>query len=152
MQPRPPRAAREIRSLINSRGENIETGPVRLYTKDHAWILVTAGTRARIGISDFAQKELGEIAYVELPKPGKRLVRGEVGCTVDSMKTSSEIYCPVSGTVVEVNSPVETEENCGLINSDPLGSGWLFELEMENPSELDYLLAEKDYLAFVQGN
>jgi glycine cleavage system H protein len=108
--------------------------------------------RARVGISDFAQKELGEIAYVELPMPGRRLARGEVGCTVDSMKTSSEIYSPVSGTVMSVNSVVGTEENCGLINSDPLGSGWLFELEMEDPAELDFLLGEKDYLAFVQGN
>jgi glycine cleavage system H protein len=124
---------------------------MRLYTRDHTWV-VSTGTRARVGISDFAQKELGEIAYVELPKPGTRLERGEVGCTVDSMKTSSEIYSPVSGTVVEVNSAVATEETCGLINNDPLGDGWLFELEMENISELDYLLAERDYLAFVQGS
>ncbi len=129
----------------------MQAGAARLYTKDHAWVLVM-GARARVGISDFAQKELGEIAYVELPTVGKRLVRGEVGCTVDSMKTSSEIYCPVSGTVVDVNSSVETEENCGLINSDPLGSGWLFDLEVETPSELDSLLSEKDYLDFVQGN
>ena len=124
---------------------------VRRYTKEHAWVVVS-GARARVGISDFAQKELGEIAYVELPKMGRRLARGEVGCIVDSMKTSSEIYSPISGVVVEVNTPVETEENCGLINSDPLGSGWLFELEMENASELDYLLPEEEYLAFVQGN
>ncbi len=126
-------------------------GNGRLYTKDHTWVVVV-GDRARVGISEFAQKELGEIAYVQLPKLGRRLSRGEVGCTVDSMKTSSEIYSPVSGIVVEVNSTVETEENCGLINSDPLGSGWLFELEMEDLSELAYLLPEKDYLAFVQGN
>ncbi|HVP19297.1 MAG TPA: glycine cleavage system protein GcvH [Spirochaetia bacterium] len=124
---------------------------MRLYTKDHAWVVAT-GSRARIGISDFAQKELGEIAYVELPKKGTRLHRGEVGCTVDSMKTSSEIYSPVTGTVVAVNAAVATEENCGLINSDPLGDGWLFELDMEDRAELDLLLGEKDYLAFVQGN
>ncbi len=124
---------------------------MRLYTKDHTWVVVT-GTRARIGISDFAQKELGEIAYVELPTPGKRLARGEVASTVDSMKTSSEIYSPVSGTVFGVNSAVATEESCGLINSDPLGDGWLFEIEMENPAEIDSLLAEKDYLAFVTGS
>lgn len=129
----------------------METSGRRLYTKEHTWVVVN-GTKARVGISDFAQKELGEIAYVELPKPGKRLQRGEAACTVDSMKTSSEIYSPVSGTIVEVNSEVTTEETCGLINSDPLGDGWLFELEMENVSELDYLIAEKDYLAFVQGN
>jgi glycine cleavage system H protein len=129
----------------------MEIGSERMYTRDHAWVVVS-GRRARVGISDFAQKELGEIAYVELPPPGRRLSRGDVGCTVDSMKTSSEIYSPVSGTVVSVNAAVETDENCGLINSDPLGSGWLFELEMDDPAELDYLLAEKDYLAFVQGS
>ncbi len=124
---------------------------MRLYTRDHAWVVVT-GTRARVGISDFAQRELGEIAYVELPKLGRRLARGEVGCTVDSMKTSSEIYSPITGTVVEVNSAVATEESCSLINSDPLGDGWLFELEIEDASELEQLLAEKEYLSFVQGN
>ena len=129
----------------------MEKTAARLYSRDHAWVVVS-GARARVGISDFAQKELGEIAYVELPKPGKYLARGEVGCTVDSMKTSSEIYSPVSGTVVGVNSTVGSEESCGLINSDPLGRGWLFELEMENLSELETLLVEKDYLAFVEGN
>jgi len=129
----------------------MEPAAARLYTRDHTWVVVSGG-RARVGISDFAQKELGEIAYVELPKVGRRLQRGEVGCTVDSMKTSSEIYSPVSGTVAEVNATVATEESCGLINSDPLGDGWLFELEMDNAAELDYLLPEKDYLAFVQGN
>ncbi len=123
---------------------------MRLYTRDHTWVVVK-GTRARVGISDFAQRELGEIAYVELPRPGARLHRGEIGCTVDSMKTSSEIYSPVTGTVVSVNSAVATEEGCGLINSDPLGEGWLFDLDMEDASELDSLLAEKDYAAFVQG-
>ena len=124
---------------------------MRLYTRDHTWV-VASGSRARVGISDFAQKELGEIAYVELPKKGSRLVRGEVGCTVDSMKTSSEIYSPVTGKVVEVNGAVATEESCGLINSDPLGDGWLFELDMDDAAELELLLAEKDYLAFVEGN
>ena len=129
----------------------MEASSARLYTRDHAWVMVT-GKLARVGISDFAQQELGEIAYVELPSPGRRLSRGDVGCTVDSMKTSSEIYSPVSGTVIRVNSAVETEENCGLINSDPLGSGWLYEVEMEDPAELRSLLPEKDYLSFVQGN
>ena len=129
----------------------METGVARLYTRDHTWVVVTEMT-ARVGISDFAQKELGEIAYVELPRPGRRLSRGEVGCTVDSMKTSSEIYSPLTGTVVRVNTVIEREENCALINSDPLGGGWLFELEMENASELDFLLPEKEYLSFVQGN
>jgi glycine cleavage system H protein len=129
----------------------LKTRSARLYTRDHAWVVVTEG-RARIGISDFAQKELGEIAYVELPLPGRHLARGEVGCTVDSMKTSSEIYSPVSGTVARVNTAVAAQGNCALVNSDPLGDGWLFELELEDPAELDSLLAEEDYLAFIEGN
>lgn len=123
----------------------------RLYTKDHAWVVVS-GTRARVGISQFAQAELGDIAYVELPRVGQQVRHGETACTVDSLKTSSEIYAPVSGTVVEIHSILATDENCGLINRDPLGEGWLFDLEMADPAELGSLLSEKDYLSFVEGD
>jgi glycine cleavage system H protein len=123
---------------------------MRLYTKDHAWF-VAEGTRARVGISDFAQSELGDIAYVDLPAPGRRLERGEVACTVESLKSSSEIYSPVAGTVVEVNGQLATEERCGLVNSDPLGEGWLFLLELVEPVELEQFLAEEAYHAYVQG-
>ena len=123
----------------------------RLYTKDHAWVVVLE-TRARVGISEFAQAELGDIAYVELPRVGTRVRHGETACTVDSLKTSSEIYAPVSGTVIEVNSILASDENCGLVNRDPLGEGWLFDLEMSDPAELASLLSEKDYLSFVEGD
>jgi glycine cleavage system H protein len=122
-----------------------------LYTKDHAWVLVE-GTKARVGISDFAQKELGDIAYVELPAVGKKMLRGDVACTVDSLKSSSEIYAPVSGTVIEVNTSLSEEGGCGLINKDPLGSGWIFSLEMSDPSECNLLLSDKDYQSYIQGN
>jgi glycine cleavage system H protein len=124
---------------------------MRLYTKDHTWVLAE-GTRARIGISDFAQKELGDIAYVELPALGRALERGEVACTVDSLKSSSEIYAPVSGTVAEVNGVLASEESCALVNKDPLGEGWLFVLEMRDPSELEILLPEKEYHTYTQGS
>jgi glycine cleavage system H protein len=120
------------------------------YTKDHTWVL-TEGSRAKVGISDFAQRELGDIAYVELPAPGRRLERGEVACTVDSLKSSSEIYAPVSGTVAQVNAVLASEESCALINKDPLGEGWLIVLEMNDPDELQNLLTEKEYEAYVQG-
>jgi glycine cleavage system H protein len=123
---------------------------MRLYTKDHTWVLAE-GTRARVGISDFAQKELGDIAYVELPHIGSRLRRGEVACTVDSLKSSSEIYAPVSGTIVEVNDILSSEENCGLINREPLGGGWLVLLEMSDPRELALLLPEKEYDSYIRG-
>lgn len=122
-----------------------------LFARDHAWVLAT-GTLARVGISDFAQKELGDIAYVELPAVGRKVARRDVACTVDSLKSSSEIYAPVSGTVVEVNPSLGDEAGCRLINTDPLGEGWIFTIEMSDPSELNLLLSEKDYSSYVQGN
>jgi glycine cleavage system H protein len=123
---------------------------MRLYTKDHAWI-EARGNTGRVGISDFAQSELGEIAYVELPAVGRSLARGEVACTVDSLKSSSEIYAPVGGTVTAVNDPLATEEHARLVNSDPLGAGWLFEIAMSDTGELDLLLTEDHYKAYISG-
>jgi glycine cleavage system H protein len=123
---------------------------MRLYTKDHTWVQAE-GLRARVGISDFAQSELGDIAYVELPAAGARVQRGEVVCTVDSLKSSSEIYAPVSGIIVEVNSVLGTEQNCTLVNSDPLGEGWLVVIEMPGTDELALLLSEKEYDAYTRG-
>ncbi len=123
-------------------------GPVRRYTKEHTWIQAE-GSRGRIGLSDFAQSELGEIAYVELPDPGRRVARGDVVCTVESLKSSSEVYAPVSGTVVEVNALLRSDENASLVNRDPLGDGWLVVLQMDNPSELDQLLVEEEYAAYT---
>ena len=123
---------------------------MRLYTKDHTWV-EAEGLRARVGISDFAQSELGDIAYVELPSPGARVQRGEVVCTVDSLKSSSEIYAPVSGVVADVNSLLGTEQNCALVNRDPLGEGWLVLIEMQDTEELKLLLAEEEYAAYTRG-
>ncbi len=123
---------------------------MRRYSKDHTWIAVD-GTRARVGISDFAQGELGEIAYIELPAAGTAVQRGDVACTVDSLKSSSEIYAPVTGTIVEVNAALSAEENYILVNRDPLGDGWLFAIEMSDPMELDLLLDEDAYAAFIRG-
>jgi glycine cleavage system H protein len=123
---------------------------MRLYTKDHTWV-EPDGLRARVGISDFAQSELGDIAYVELPAVGTRVVRGEVVCTVDSLKSSSEIYAPVSGVVAEVNTRLSAEENCPLVNRDPLGEGWLVVIEMNEPDEMKLLLAEEEYASYTRG-
>ena len=123
---------------------------MRLYTKDHTWVEAD-GLRARVGLSDFAQSELGDIAYVELPESGARVIRGEVMCTVDSLKSSSEIYAPVSGVVVDVNSLLRAEENCTLVNRDPLGQGWLVVIEMQDADELKVLLGEEDYGAYTRG-
>jgi glycine cleavage system H protein len=123
---------------------------MRRYSKDHTWITAD-GARARVGISDFAQGELGEIAYVELPETGRHVQRGDVACTVDSLKSSSEIYAPVTGAIVEVNAALSTEESYSLINQDPLGKGWLFVIEMKDPAELDLLLSEEEYAAYILG-
>ncbi|HTZ53012.1 MAG TPA: glycine cleavage system protein GcvH [Spirochaetia bacterium] len=123
---------------------------MRRYTKDHCWVDIQ-GNRARVGLSDFAQSELGEIAYVQLPREGLAVARGDVVGTVDSLKSSSEIYAPVSGTVVEVNSELGSEKNASLVNRDPLGKGWLVVIEMNNPGEASDLLAEEEYLAYTRG-
>lgn len=123
---------------------------MRLYTRDHTWV-EASGRRARIGISDFAQSELGEIAYVELPTRGTPVNKGDVVCTVDSLKSSSEIYAPVSGIVADVNAALTDEANCTIVNRDPLGEGWLLVIEMRDPAELDPLLTEEAYAAFTRG-
>jgi glycine cleavage system H protein len=120
-----------------------------LYTKDHAWV-AAEGDRARVGISDFAQGELGEVAFVELPQVGRVVEQGEAVCSVDSLKSASEIYAPVSGTVVEVNSLLEKEGRAAAINRDPLGQGWLFVLRMGEPGELQGLLDAEQYRLFLQ--
>ncbi len=119
------------------------------YSKDHAWVLYQ-GTRARVGLSDFAQSELGEISFVELPEVGSRFDRGEAVCSIDSLKSTSEIYAPVSGTIVEVNSKLGEEEFCTLINSDPLGEGWLFTIEMQEQGQFDELLTSAEYRRYLQ--
>ena len=124
---------------------------MRLYTKDHTWALAD-GNRVRVGVSGFAQSELGDIAYVELPALSKGIQRGEVACTVDSLKSSSEVYAPVGGTVVEVNAALASEENARLVNSDPLGAGWLFVIEMSDPRDLDLLLSEEQYESYINGS
>jgi len=123
---------------------------MRRYTRDHSWVDVQ-GSRARVGLSEFAQSELGEIAYVQLPEKGVAVARGDVVGTVESLKSSSEIYAPVSGTVVEVNSELASEKNASLVNRDPLGKGWLLVIEMSVPGEVTDLLAEEEYLAYTSG-
>jgi glycine cleavage system H protein len=90
-----------------------------LYSKDHEWVL-PQDRRAKVGISEFAQSELGDIAVVELPEVGRQVARGEAVCSIDSLKSTSEIYAPVSGTILEVNGRLTDEQACEIINSDPL--------------------------------
>ncbi len=119
------------------------------YTRDHEWAS-RKGHLVRVGISDFAQSELGDIAFVELPALGKKVNQGDPVCLLDSMKSSSEIYAPVSGKIVEINKKLENGENCLIINDDPLGEGWIFIIEMSSPEEFASLLSENEYQQFIQ--
>ncbi len=112
------------------------------YTKDHEWVK-QEGKLARVGITDHAQTELTEIVFVELPQAGKEVKAGEVLGNVESVKTVSEVFSPVSGTVIEGNGKlVDSPE---LLNKDPYGQGWIAVIEMSSPSELSSLMSADDY-------
>lgn len=117
--------------------------PVELkYTESHEWVKVD-GDIATVGITDFAQSELGDIVFVSLPEPGRILKKGDSFGAVESVKTASDLYTPVSGEVIEANvvATMQTE----LVNTDPYGKGYLVKLRLSNPSEADALLSSADY-------
>ncbi len=118
------------------------------YTKQHEWARLD-GEIATVGISDYAQEQLGDVVYVELPETGKVLARGEEAAVVESVKAASEIYAPVSGEVVEVNEALE--EKPALVNASPLEEGWFLKLKVEDARELDALMDEDAYQEYVSG-
>ena len=117
------------------------------YTKDHEYIRVE-GDAGIVGISDYAQGQLGDVVFVELPSVGKTLNKGDEAAVVESVKAASEVYAPVSGEVVEVNGDLEAAP--GTVNEDPSGRGWFLKIRLTNPSELDGLLTEEQYQEFVK--
>lgn len=116
------------------------------YTKDHEWISVE-GDVATIGITDFAQRELGDIVYVDINTTGKALAAEEVFGTVEAVKTVSDLFLPVAGTIVEVNPALEA--NPELVNSDPYGAGWMVKVKVDNAADVDALMAAADYEKLV---
>lgn len=112
------------------------------YTKDHEWIRVD-GDVAYVGITDYAQSELGEIVYVDITTEGETLDKEEVFGTIEAVKTVSDLFMPVSGEVIEANA--ELEDKPELVNEDVYGNGWLIKLSLSDPSELDGLLSAADY-------
>jgi glycine cleavage system H protein len=118
------------------------------YTRDHEWVRVE-GDIAVIGITDYAQTQLGDVVYVELPELGRRLEKGKEAAVVESVKAASEVYAPVTGEVVAVNDALTGEP--GRINADPQGEGWFLKLRLANPKELDDLLDATAYDGFVAG-
>lgn len=120
------------------------------YTKDHEWVRVD-GNIGTIGITDFAQSELGEIVYVEVDTVGETLNKEDVFGTVEAVKTTSDLYMPVSGKIIAFNSALDEKEgdNPALINEDPYGNGWIIQVELSDPSEWDELLDVAAYSALV---
>ncbi len=116
------------------------------YSKEHEWV-ATEETVATFGITDYAQDQLGEIVYVELPAVGDKISKDDAFGVVESVKAVSDIYAPVSGTVVEVNQ--ELPESPEMINEDPYGDGWLVKVKVSDPSELDDLLDHDEYEELV---
>jgi glycine cleavage system H protein len=117
------------------------------YTKSHEWVKVS-GSVARVGVTDFAQHELTDIVFVELPKENSVLAAGKNCVVLESVKTAADVYSPVSGRVIKVNS--KAAEAPEVVNHDPYGEGWLFEVEMSNSNEIDNLLTAAEYEQMVK--
>ena len=116
------------------------------YTKDHEWIRIEGG-EAIIGITDFAQRELGDIVYVEVETVGQELKAGEVFGTVEAVKTVSDLYLPLSGSITEVNPNLNAQPE--LVNTDPYGEGWMVRMKITDPAEADSLMSAGAYEALV---
>ena len=120
----------------------------RFFTQDHEWIDVD-GMNATVGITDYAQGQLGDIVFVEVPDAGRVVSKGGDAAVVESVKAASDVYAPVSGTVAQGNAALADDP--ALVNSDPEGEGWFFTLTLSDPAELDGLMDEAGYKAFVAG-
>ena len=119
---------------------------MRYFTEDHEWIQVDGDT-ATVGITDYAQSQLGDIVFVETPEEGRTVAKGDEAAVVESVKAASDVYAPVGGTVVEGNPALaDTPE---LVNQDPEGEGWFFKLTLSDASELESLMDEAKYQDFV---
>lgn len=119
------------------------------YSKDHEWVRVEQGDVATVGITDFAQNSLGDVVYVELPKPGEKFAAHESFGSVESVKAVSEVFSPLSGEIVEVNSSLNDEPE--KVNSSPYEDGWMIKIKMENPNEVHGLLNALEYEEFTSG-
>lgn len=118
------------------------------FSKEHEWVRVEGGI-ATVGISDYAQEQLGDVVYVELPESGKVVSQGAEAAVVESVKAATEVYAPVSGEVIEVNKALE--ENPGIVNASPHEEGWFLKLKVKDESELDKLMDEAAYKDYVAG-
>ncbi len=118
------------------------------YTREHEWIRAEGDT-ATVGISEYAQQQLGDVVYVELPEVGRRLDKGDEAAVIESVKAASEIYAAAAGEVIEVNPDLEAEP--ARINSDPLGEGWIYKIKLSDPRDLDQLMDKAAYQEYTGG-
>jgi glycine cleavage system H protein len=118
------------------------------YSEDHEWVELKGDDQVVIGITDFAQEQLGDLVYVELPEVGDECSRGENISVIESVKAASDLVAPVSGTIVEVNSRLEDEPE--LVTEDSMGEGWFIKVKLSNTSELDDLMDESAYNSFTE--
>lgn len=117
------------------------------YTQEHEWLLEDDGL-VTVGITDFAQAQLGDLVYIQLPEIAKAIAKGEEAAIIESVKAASEIKMPVTGVIIEVNTILNDEP--GKVNEDPMGTGWFFKLKMNDPGELDGFMDESAYAAFIK--
>ncbi|MEE2668266.1 MAG: glycine cleavage system protein GcvH [Pseudomonadota bacterium] len=118
------------------------------YTKEHEWIRINEGSGV-VGISAYASEQLGDIVFVELPENGVKANQGDNIAVVESVKAASEVYSPVSGEVIKTNEDLSASPE--LVNEDPIGKGWFFEIKVSNPEELQKLMDEDSYKKFIEG-
>lgn len=121
------------------------------YTNEHEWIRIEENGIVVVGITDFAQSELGELVYVEVDTVGEEVGKDEVFGTVEAVKTTSDLFMPISGEVLEFNPDIDESEgdDPGLLNSDPYGKGWIVKIKVSDASELDSLLSAEEYAAMI---
>ncbi|MBA3879582.1 MULTISPECIES: glycine cleavage system protein GcvH [Sphingomonas] len=118
----------------------------RYFTEDHEWVELD-GEIGTVGITEYAQEQLGDIVFVDVPEEGKEVTKGDEAAVVESVKAASDVYSPVSGTVIEGNAALA--DTPGLVNEDPEGDGWFFKLTLSDPSEVEGMMDETAYQAFV---
>ncbi len=119
------------------------------YTKDHEWIRIESGNIAYVGITDFAQSELGELVYIEVETVGETVQADAVFGTVEAVKTTSDLFMPVTGKVLEFNEKVADKGDPSTVNEDPYGEGWIIKIEIADPADVEKLLSQEEYEAVV---
>jgi len=112
------------------------------FTQDHEWVRIE-GDAATVGITQYAQEQLGDLVFVDLPEVGKRFEKGAASAVVESVKAASEVYAPIGGEVVQVNPAIVADPS--LVNSDPMGAGWFYQMKLADPAEVDALMDEAAY-------